>query len=104
MIGTGNLYALVGVALFGLGLFGALVHAHPLRKILAVNIMGVGVFMVLIAGAWRSAAPPDPVPHALVITGIVVAVSATGLALALLRRIARESRAGRSPSSPRPLR
>jgi multicomponent Na+:H+ antiporter subunit C len=30
------------------------------------------------------------VPHALVLTGIVVAVSATALALALARRLARE--------------
>jgi len=30
---------------------------------------------------------PDPVPHALVLTGIVVAFSATALALALGRRL-----------------
>lgn len=98
MIATGELYALSGVVLFGLGLFGALVHHHPLRKILAVNIMGIGVFMLLVASAWRSDGPPDPVPHALVITGIVVAISATGLALALLRRLASKRRAGSSPA------
>jgi multicomponent Na+:H+ antiporter subunit C len=31
--------------------------------------------------------PPDPVPQALVLTGIVVAVSATSLALALWQRL-----------------
>lgn len=91
MIDTGDFYALVGVAIFGLGFRGALVHAHPLRKILAVNVMGVGVFMVLIAGGWRAEGPMDPVPQALVITGIVVAISSTALALALIRRLLQPS-------------
>ena len=34
---------------------------------------------------------PDPVPHAMVLTGIVVAVSATALALALACRIHQET-------------
>lgn len=85
---TAHMYALVGVGLFCLGLYALIVHAHILRKILALNIMGSGVFLVLIALA-RRAAPgsPDPVPHAMVITGIVVAVSATALALTLLLKL-----------------
>ncbi len=48
--------------------------------------------MMLIAVAYRGpGVPPDPVPHALVLTGIVVAVSATALALALARRLHRSS-------------
>lgn len=100
MTEAGDLYAVLGAALFGLGLFAVLIQAHVLRKILAANVMGVGVFMVLVAGAWRGDGAPDPVPHALVITGIVVAVSATGFALALARRIALEDRAGRPPAPP----
>ena len=80
------LYALAGVGLFVLGLHGLVAHAHLLRKILALNIMGSGVFLVMVALARRAAEAPDPVPHAMVITGIVVAVSATALALALLLR------------------
>jgi multicomponent Na+:H+ antiporter subunit C len=58
------------------------------RKILALNILGSGVFMLLTALARRSGgAEPDPVPHAMVLTGIVVAVSATAFALALARRV-----------------
>ena len=79
-------YALAGVGLFVLGLHGLIVHSHLLRKILALNIMGSGVFLVMVALARRGAEAPDPVPHAMVITGIVVAVSATALALALLLR------------------
>jgi len=56
--------------------------------VLALNVMGAGVFLVLIAVAYRGAGTPaDPVPHALVLTGIVVAVSATALALALGKRL-----------------
>ena len=86
------LYALVGVGLFCLGLYALIVHAHLLRKILAINVMGSGVFLVLAALAKRTGnAVPDPVPHAMVITGIVVAVSATALALALMLRVQAET-------------
>lgn len=51
---------------------------------------GAGVFHVFIAVAYRGLeAAPDPVPHALVLTGIVVAVSATALALTLGQRLER---------------
>lgn len=81
-------YALAGVGLFGLGLYALLMHAHLLRKILALNVIGSGVFLVWVALAGRSGAEPDVVPHAMVITGIVVAVSATALALALMLKLA----------------
>lgn len=80
-------YALIGVGLFTLGLYALIVYPHLLRKILAINVMGSGVFLVLVALAARVEGMPDPVPHAMVITGIVVAVSATALALALMIRI-----------------
>ena len=84
------LYALTGVLLFCLGLYGLIQHAHLLRKILAFNIMGSGCFLVLVGLAQRSGAV-DPVPHALVLTGIVVAVSATAFALILARQLYVES-------------
>ena len=83
-----SLYALCGIALFGIGFHALVVHVHRLHKVLAVNIMGSGVFLVLVALAYRTPnAPPDPVPHAMVLTGIVVAVSATAVGLSLVRRI-----------------
>ncbi len=82
------IYALVGVGLFSVGFYALVVHAHLLRKILAVNVMGSGVFVVLVALARRSGdMTPDPVPHAMVITGIVVAVSATALGLGLMLKV-----------------
>ena len=82
------LYALVGVALFCMGLYAVIVGETALRKIIAVNVMNSGVFLVLVALARRApGVSPDPVPHAMVITGIVVAVSATALAIVLVGRL-----------------
>ncbi len=83
----GLMYAVVGALLFALGLYAAMAYAHLLRKVLAFNVMGSGTFLALVGLAQRgSRAVPDPVPQALVLTGIVVAVSATALALILARR------------------
>jgi len=83
-------YALIGAGLVGLGLHSLVLTRNILRKIIALNIMGNGVFLVLVSTSKRTPgmdhASPDPVPQAMVLTGVVVAVSATALALALLRR------------------
>ena len=82
------LYILVGVVLLGMGLYRLVIDPHLVKKILALNISGAGVFLFLVAGANRTpGAVPDPVPHAMVLTGIVVAVSATAVALGLACRI-----------------
>jgi len=83
-----ELYAFVGVALFVVGLHAVIRRAHLMRKIVALNVMGSGVFLVIGALA-RPASDgfPDAVPQALVITGIVVAIAATALALALMLRV-----------------
>lgn len=84
-----TLYALSGVGVASVALYGLFTCEHLIRKIVAANLVGSGVFLILIALARRSAPlAPDPVPHALVLTGIVVSVSATALALALARRLA----------------
>jgi len=95
---TALLYAVVGIGLFSLALYALIVHAHLLRKILAINIMGSGIFLVLIALARRSGESlPDAVPHAMVITGIVVAVSASALALTLMVKVATQNRRAELP-------
>jgi len=88
-----EIFGLCGVALVGLGLYGLIVQVHPFRKILAFNVLGSGVFVIFGAIAGRGGPGgegADPVPQALVITGIVVAFSATALAVALVKRLARE--------------
>jgi multicomponent Na+:H+ antiporter subunit C len=91
---TVTLFGLCASALVGLGLYGALTHPQPLRKLIAFNLLGSGVFLLfgVIArrGAWQTVGG-DPVPQALVITGIVVAFAATALAVALLLRLFKES-------------
>ncbi len=82
------LFLVTGTAVVLLGLLGLAGAADLVRRVLALNVTGSGVFLVLATAAWRSDPDsPDPVPHALVLTGIVVAVSVTAVALALARRV-----------------
>ena len=74
------------------------VHPQPLRKLIAFNLLGSGMFLMFgVDRATRRVAGVggDPVPQALVITGIVVAFAATALAVALLLRLFRERRGRR---------
>ena len=85
-----TIFGLCAAALVGLGVYGLIVNPQPLRKILAFNVVGSGVFLLAGAIARRGAGAGfggDPVPQALLITGIVVAFSATALAVALLLRL-----------------
>src|SRR5580698_2764354 len=89
-----TLYGLCGAVLVGLGLYGTIMHPQPLRKILAFNLLGGGTFLLFGVIARRGAAAAmggDPVPQAMVITGIVVAFSATALSVALLLRLFAET-------------
>ncbi|MFT7243364.1 MAG: multicomponent Na+:H+ antiporter subunit C [Candidatus Azotimanducaceae bacterium] len=81
------LYTIASIALFGIGLFGLIVVRHIIKKILAINMMSVGVFMLLVASASNIDGVPDPVLHAMVLTGIVVAIAGTALALFLANKI-----------------
>lgn len=87
--------------LFLIGLYGALLRHNLMRKLMGLNILQTAViaFYLLIAGK-IGAEPPilahgaasvdhfiNPLPHALMLTAIVVGVSTTGVALALLIRI-----------------
>ena len=85
-----TVFGLCAAVAAGLGLYGMVTNPLPLRKILAFNVLGTGVFLFFGVVARRGAAAGfggDPIPQALVITGIVVAFSATALALALLLRL-----------------
>ncbi len=84
-----TIFGLCGAALVGLGLYGIIVTVQPLRKLLAFNLLGAGVFLVF--GAVAKRGDSDPIPQALVITGVVVAFAATALAIALLTRLYEET-------------
>lgn len=82
------IYLTASAVLFATGLAGVFLAQHFFRRIIATKLMGAGVFLCLVSFAERDALDfADPVPHAMVITGIVVAVSSAAFALALARRI-----------------
>jgi multicomponent Na+:H+ antiporter subunit C len=75
------LFGYCGAVLVGLGLYGLITRPEVLRKILSFNVLGSGVFLLFGVFARRGAAAglgADPVPQALVITGIVVGVFGNG--------------------------
>ena len=87
----------------GYGLFGIAVHAHLLRRVIGFNLMGAGIFLLYGVAARRGAGAGfagDPVPQALIITGVVVAFSATALAVALILRLHDVTEAGRERGDP----
>jgi multicomponent Na+:H+ antiporter subunit C len=87
---TATMFGLCAAALVGLGLYGLIIDPRPLRKLLAFNVLGGGVFLLFGIVARRGATAvvaADPVPQAMVITGIVVAFAATALAVAIMLRL-----------------
>lgn len=89
-----TLFGLCGAVLVGVGLFGLITSPEPPRKILALNILGTGIFLLFGVIAKRGAAAGlggDPVPQAMVITAIVVAFAATAMAVALVLRLFEET-------------
>lgn len=83
-----HLYIVAALVIAATGLYGFLVQPHLLKKLLALNIAAAGVFLLVVAFADRGATP-DPVPHALVLTGIVISVSATAYGIVLAARLHR---------------
>jgi multicomponent Na+:H+ antiporter subunit C len=92
-------YALSAMLVLVIALRGFFAHERIFGKIIAANLTGSGVFLLFVAIARRAPeGTPDPVVHALVLTSIVVSVSSTALALALLRRLVESPAAGSSDS------
>ena len=82
----------------GLGIM--LFHSNLIKKIFGMNIMETAVFLLFILGGYvrggkppiavpgqLPAAPVNPLPQALILTGLVVSVSVTAYALALVRAL-----------------
>lgn len=85
------IYGLAACALIALGFRSVLLQTSLLGQIIAINVSGAGVFLLFVSHAYRGSRDnPDPLLHALVLTGIVVAISATALALTLGRCLSRE--------------
>lgn len=85
----GALYALGGTGLLAIGAWALVLRPHLLHKILALNVMASGAFLILVGSGATEGRETDPVSQAIVITGIVVSISATALGLALVLRLAK---------------
>lgn len=95
MIASATIFGLTGAALVSIGFYGFVTHRAVLRRVLSFNVIGSGVFLLIGAVGYRLPdIGADPVPQALIITGIVVALAATALAVTLAVAHARSS--GRS--------
>ena len=92
-----NHFEAAAMILFAIGLVTLLLQKNLIKKIIGLNIMDTAIFLFLTAKGYITgrAAPiivdgivipggyVNPLPSALVLTGIVVAVSITAFALAL---------------------
>jgi multicomponent Na+:H+ antiporter subunit C len=91
-ITTTTIFSVCAAILVGIGAFGLFSRPHLLRRIIAFNVIGSGIFLMFGAMAYRlPGAMADPVPQAMVITGIVVALAGTALAVALVVRLFEET-------------
>ncbi len=94
-----NYYYMVAIILFVIGMHTMLTHGNMIKKVIAMNIMDTSVFLMFVAigYSYGSKAPiigeevgvvyANPLPGALILTGIVVAVSVTAYALSLVVKI-----------------
>lgn len=83
--------------LVGVGLYVMVDDPDLVRKVVGLNLFQTGTFLFLVTSAYRaggrapllSAGGPfvNPLPHVLVLTAIVVGVSVTAVALALVARV-----------------
>lgn len=92
-----NYHYVGAMILFCIGLYNVIVRRNIIKKLIGLNIMETSVFFFLISiGYLEGGAAPihvggadpsrmvNPLPQALILTGIVVAVSVTALALSLV--------------------
>lgn len=87
----------VAVVLVGIGLVILVDDESLLKKVVGLNVFQTGIFLFFVAIAVRDGGRSpnldspgpyvDPVPQVLVLTAIVVGVSVTAVALALIVRI-----------------
>lgn len=89
------------VVLVAIGLFVLIDDDNLVKKVLGLNIFQTGVFLFFISVGYRTNGDPpiispgagpyaNPLPQVLMLTAIVVGVSVTAVALALIVRIYRE--------------
>lgn len=95
-----GIYCLVFI-LFFLGIFGMITCKNYMKKLMCMNVMQIAVILFFLCFAQKTGAQIpvldgilkaakdyiNPIPHALMLTAIVVSLGTTGVALALLMRL-----------------
>ena len=84
-------FATIGSLVIALALHCFFRRAHILPRLFAINLMGSGVFLIMISMA-RSIRVLDLVAEVLVLTGILISLGATSLALHIFIRYYQSSR------------
>ena len=92
----------VAIVLFCIGIYAILSQRNLMKKVIGINIMGSAIFLLLISAAnIRGGVAPiaqgehlseglvyvNPLPAALVLTGIVVSLSVTAFALSIVVKL-----------------
>lgn len=90
-------FAPLGAILIAVGLAGLVGGPDLIRRLIGFNVAGSGLFLLFgaLSGRMRGEplpTGPDPVPQAMIITGIVVALAATAVGVALARRLETDER------------
>ena len=89
----------IGLAIFIIGVYGIIINRNVIKIVMSLGIMGNGVILFFLStGYVVGAGPPlatsdsivDPVPHALMLTLIVINLSITAVALALSMKLYNE--------------
>lgn len=84
-------FAAVGALVIALALYTFFRRAHILPRLFALNLMGSGVFLIMISMA-RYIRELDLVAEVLVLTGMLISLGATSLALHIFKRYYQTSR------------
>ena len=92
-----NYHYVAAMILFCIGMYNVIMRRNIIKKLIGLNIMETAVFFFYISlgymdngiapirvGGAQPSQMVNPIPQALILTGIVVAVSVTALALSLV--------------------
>jgi multicomponent Na+:H+ antiporter subunit C len=93
-----NYYYLVSILLFLIGFHTMLTHSNLIKKVIGMNIMETSIFLFFVAIGYvdgknapiideKAVGYINPLPSALILTGLVVGVSLTAFSLSLIVKL-----------------
>nr|WP_177159647.1 cation:proton antiporter subunit C [Anaerobranca gottschalkii] len=93
-----NYYYFVSILLFLIGFHTMLTHSNLIKKVIGMNIMETSIFLFFVAIGYvdgknapilneKAVGYINPLPSALILTGLVVGVSLTAFSLSLIVKL-----------------